>query len=185
MRGLSTLSENVLSRQIQSILSDPFQIGKIIFPFLTTATLIFGAISFWHGSHVSPPQATNLAQEQPEGTGSLEEPLAYYLDAIHKRSIFRNPSLEKQNAPVAAVKATLPPVVPPPPPQPTLAELASDLTLVGVITSGEPQAIISSKRTQKTYYVTVGQMIGEMMISKISENRVQLTYNGQTMELSL
>ena len=69
--------------------------------------------------------------------------------------------------------------------KPTLAELAADFALVGVLEDGGLQAAIMRKSTQQTVYVTAGQKIGDVAVDAVQPNRVTLSYGGQTMELSL
>ena len=69
--------------------------------------------------------------------------------------------------------------------KPTLAELAADFALVGVLDDGRLQAAILRKSTQQTVYVTAGQKIGDVAVDAVQTNRVTLSYGGQTMELSL
>jgi Tfp pilus assembly protein PilP len=185
MESSLNLPRELFHNYIKPTLSDPFKLAQWIFLFLTGATLIGGIVSFWGGVTSTGRSIQNQVEAHAEQSYSQRKSLSYYLAPLRIRSIFQNPTVEKAAPIVAVVKPTPGPTAPPPPPKPTLAELASDLTLLGVISSGDPQAIISSKKTQKTFYVTVGQMIGEIRISRITENRVQLTYDNQTMELSL
>lgn len=68
---------------------------------------------------------------------------------------------------------------------PSMAELAKDLNLVGVITGDNPQAIIENKKTRQTYYLSEGENILEFKIKKIDKAIVILEHNGETIKLSL
>lgn len=63
--------------------------------------------------------------------------------------------------------------------------LIQDLTLVGVISGENPQVIIEDKKSQKTYYLTKGQSLGQFQIEDIQEGKAILSYEGQKFELYL
>ena len=64
--------------------------------------------------------------------------------------------------------------------------LASRLTLMGIISSDPPQAIIEDAQAQKTYFVTVGQaLVDGALLDRVLENRVILDYHGEKIELNL
>lgn len=65
------------------------------------------------------------------------------------------------------------------------ANLIKDINLLGVISGDNPQAIIEDKKSQKTYYVTKGQMIGEFQVEDIGDGKIILNYSGQRFELSI
>jgi type II secretory pathway component PulC len=65
------------------------------------------------------------------------------------------------------------------------ANLIKDINLLGVISGVSPQAIIEDKKSQKTYYVNKGQMIGEFQVEDIGDGKVILNYSGQRFELSI
>lgn len=65
------------------------------------------------------------------------------------------------------------------------ANLIKDINLLGVISGANPQAIIEDKKSQKTYYVNKGQMIGEFQVEDIGEGKIILNYGGQKFELSI
>ncbi len=62
---------------------------------------------------------------------------------------------------------------------------AKDINLLGVISGDNPQAIIEDRKSQKTYYVNKGQMIGELQVTDIRDGKVTLNYGGQVFELSI
>lgn len=115
--------------------------------------------------------------EEKRETDSLS--LGYYTSVIKKKNLFRT----------IRVKPPKPKVVPVPKKpevkKPSLSELAANLKLMGVINSGEVQAIILEKRMQRTYYVTTGEKVGEITVLKITEDHVTLSYEGETMDLFL
>ena len=72
--------------------------------------------------------------------------------------------------------------------QPAIAanvDLLKDITLVGIITGANPQAVIEDKKSLKNYYVTKGQFIGQMQVEDIQEGKIIINYKGQKYELYL
>jgi len=65
------------------------------------------------------------------------------------------------------------------------ADLTKDIILVGVIADKNPQVILEDKKTQKTYYLTKGQYLGQLQIEDIQQGKVTLSSNGQRFELFL
>ncbi len=65
------------------------------------------------------------------------------------------------------------------------ANLIKDINLLGVISGDSAQAIIEDAKSQKTYYVTKGQMVGEFQVEDIGNGKIILNYNGQRFELSI
>ncbi|MDD5465930.1 MAG: hypothetical protein PHP73_06285 [Candidatus Omnitrophica bacterium] len=65
------------------------------------------------------------------------------------------------------------------------ANLIKDINLLGVISGDSPQAVIEDKKSQKTYYVTKGQMMGEFQVENIGDGKIILNYSGQRFELSI
>lgn len=65
------------------------------------------------------------------------------------------------------------------------ANLIKDINLLGVISGDSPQAIIEDKKSQRSYYVAKGQMIGEFQVEDIGDGKIILNYSGQRFELSI
>lgn len=119
----------------------------------------------------------------PKGSAPLE----YYLSPIRKRALFK---IVRDEPPAPPAPLVVKPAAPAAPsvsvvPVKTLAELSADLSLVGVLQSAEPQAIILNRKSQKTHYLSVGQAIGEIRVVKIQQDRVTLGYNDETLDLSM
>lgn len=64
-----------------------------------------------------------------------------------------------------------------------VTELTKDLNVVGILAGEKQQAIIEDKRSQKTFYVSKGEYVGEFMVEEILDNKVILNYNGKRSEL--
>ncbi len=108
----------------------------------------------------------------PLASGPEVKPLESYLEGLTQRQIFRAVSVSDV-VPVstAAVTNTL--------------DLFKDMTLIGIISSNPPQAVIEDKKTQKTYYLSVGQAIGDLTVDHIQEGKVILDYLGTKYEMYL
>lgn len=97
------------------------------------------------------------------------KPYEFYLEGLKKRRIFAASSV--QGAGISTVAGQ--------------AGSIKDINLVGIISGENPQAIIEDKKTQKTYYVTKGQLIGEFQVEDIQEGKIILSSQGQRFELSI
>lgn len=97
------------------------------------------------------------------------KPYEFYLEGMRNRQIFSSKSSQETERSLSSVNA----------------DLVKDINLVGIISGENPQAIIEDKKTQKTYYVTKGQFVGEMQVEDIQEGKIILNYKGQRFELYL
>ncbi|MBI2104553.1 MAG: hypothetical protein HYT90_03080 [Candidatus Omnitrophica bacterium] len=71
-------------------------------------------------------------------------------------------------------------------PSGSAAQLASRLTLMGIVAGHPAQAIIEDSTTQKTYFVTEGQMVVDgAVLEQVLDNRVVLNLAGERVELGL
>ncbi|MBU1726437.1 MAG: hypothetical protein KJ880_02265 [Candidatus Omnitrophica bacterium] len=64
-------------------------------------------------------------------------------------------------------------------------DLIKDISLVGIISGDNPQAIIEDKKSQKSFYLNKGQFFGDFQLEDISEGKVILNYKGERYELHL
>jgi type II secretory pathway component PulC len=108
--------------------------------------------------------AVRTQEETREAAKSFE----YYQSVMGNRNIFSQ-SLGQDNLPASGINI----------------DITKDINLVGIITGENPQAVIEDKKTQKTYYVTKGQFIGEIQIEDIKEGKIIISYRGQRFELYL
>jgi type II secretory pathway component PulC len=138
---------------------------------LCCAFLIFSFISPYFGSKQIqlPPLYENGTAAQPKAVSQSQKPLEYYLDGIKSQNIFSSeiPTKEDPNPAAAATG------------------LAKDITLVGIISGDNPQAVIEDKKNQKTYYLKNGQSFGEFRVASIQEGKIILENNGKMYELYL
>lgn len=99
------------------------------------------------------------------------KPYDFYLEAVRGRSIFGVVSSPGQGQGIAQAAAN--------------ADLVKQINLVGIISGGNPQAIVEDKTTQKTYYVIKGQTVGEIQVEDIQADKIIISYKGQRFELYL
>ena len=97
------------------------------------------------------------------------EPYSYYTSGVEDRNVFL-----PQESDVSPVMAG-----------PSVDEISSNLSLIGIIAGDRPQAIIEDKKAGKSYFLYKGGLAGQAKITDISEDRVTMEYNGQTFELVL
>lgn len=61
----------------------------------------------------------------------------------------------------------------------------NNLSLVGIIPGEKPQAILEDKKSQVTYYLVESQSVNGITVEDIQENKVVVSYEGETVTLSL
>ena len=67
-----------------------------------------------------------------------------------------------------------------------IKDLIKDITLVGIISKGNRLvAVIEDKQVNKTYFLSEGENMGELLISHIESGKVTLEYDGQAIDLYL
>jgi type II secretory pathway component PulC len=60
-----------------------------------------------------------------------------------------------------------------------------DISVTGIISGDNPQAVIEDKKNQKTYYLNKGQLLGDLQVEDIQDGKVILKQNNQLYELYL
>ena len=71
-------------------------------------------------------------------------------------------------------------------PSSSAQQLASRLTLLGIVPGDPAQAIIEDAETKKTYFVTTGQAVVEgALLDQVLENHVVLDLHGEKIDLTL
>jgi type II secretory pathway component PulC len=142
--------------------------------FLLVVSCIYLVISLvypWIGlKRIVLPKVTPEKIVQPKIERKQEiKPFEFYREGIGNRQIFSSAPTQGTGIPASGINVNI----------------MKDINLVGIISGENPQAIIEDKKTQKTYYVTKGQFIGEFQIEDIQEGKIILNYNGQRFELYL
>jgi len=176
-----SVSKAALEDRIQGWMSEPWVFFRRVFKGLAFVTLVGGVIGIAWSSLASTERPVRVRETPAEAVFKAPPSWDYYASAILKRDLFKTAAPPVVVRPKAVVAAPPPPVVH----KPTLAELAADLTLVGIVNNGGLQAAIMSNRTKEVSYLSVGQKIGDITVAGIEGNRVQLSYEGETLALSL
>ncbi len=147
-----------------------WRIIKIVF----VASCLYLIIAFiypWVGlREIKLPQiiTENVSASNTELRQEVK-PFEFYLQGIKGRQIFSSPIVQETERPPSNVNI----------------DLIKDMTLVGVISGENLQAVVEDRKTHKTYYVTKGQFIGQFQVEDIEEGKIILNYNGQRLELYL
>ena len=95
------------------------------------------------------------------------KPLAFYLDNIKNRAVFG--AAYETDSSVGVIDR----------------DLTGNISLVGIISGENPQAVIEDKKAGKTYYLNKGQLFGEFQLEDIQEGKVILNYKGHRYGLYL
>ncbi len=123
-----------------------------------------------------PNPPPSLQREPPRQVESPKDDLPS-LEASASGPLFAAP-------PVVAASPKLP--TPRPGPSNAAKQLASRLTLMGIVSGNPPQAIIEDSQTKKTYFVTTGQAVVEgALLDQVLDNRIILDLDGEKIELTL
>ncbi|MDD5680146.1 MAG: type II secretion system protein N [Candidatus Omnitrophica bacterium] len=115
---------------------------------------------------------SGIEQEPAAARGkaaSAIEPYSYYSSQIESKNIFSSQESETSTA-VSG---------------PSLEEVSSNLSLIGIIAGDRPQAIIEDKKAGKSIFLYKGGLVGQAKIVDILDDKVVMEYNGQTFELML
>jgi len=130
--------------------------------------LISTLIYPWLGlKNIRLPKPSEKPAEETLITKSASKPLEEYLESVKGRQIFSGAAAMQSDSLINVANI----------------DLMKDISLVGIISGENPQAVIEDKKAQKTYYVTKGQFIGEMQVEDIQEGKIIINYAGQKYEL--
>ena len=124
-------------------------------------------------SVTTEPAAPNNEQ-MPATPDDYLKPMSVYISAADARNPFQPAGSGVKTAEPAHPKAG----------QGQLETLIQGLKVVGIDRSGTPRALVEDSKTNKTYFVGVGEQIGIMTVSKITESGVVLSLDGKEVELS-
>jgi hypothetical protein len=113
------------------------------------------------------PKASEKPIEEKRITKSAAKPLEEYLKSVKRRRIFSGAATAEGVSLINVANV----------------DLMKDISLVGIVSGENPQAVIEDKKAQKTYYVTKGQFIGEMQVEDIQKGKIIINYAGQKYEL--
>jgi hypothetical protein len=151
--------------------SGPFFNLRRVFFWLFIASgiyLIANLIYPWVGlKNIRLPKPSDKLPQESPGAKSAARPLEEYLESVKGRQIFSQAAAMQDDSLINAANT----------------DLMKDISLVGIISGENPQAVIEDKKAQKTYYVTKGKFIGEMQVEDIQEGKIIINYGGQKYEL--
>lgn len=147
------------------------------------AIVLAGLVSYFVYDVISPSlyKKTEIKVTPEEragaGTAKTEEaeapdikPYSHYSSSIQGRNIFMPQQVEAEQVVNAG---------------PSVDEVRSGLSLIGIIAGARPQAIIEDRKSGKSYFLYEGGAIGESKVVNITEDTVVLEYKGQRFELVL
>lgn len=66
-----------------------------------------------------------------------------------------------------------------------IEELSRDLSLIGVVTTGEPEAILKDKRLNQTYFLKRHQKIRDLEVKEVRRGSIVLKYKDEEKEIFL
>lgn len=99
----------------------------------------------------------------------LIKPYSFYSSSIGDRNIFTPLQVETEAVATG----------------PTLEEIMSNFSLIGIIAGDRPQAIIEDKKSGKSHFLYEGSTVGQVKIVEILDDSVVMEYQGQKFELVL
>ena len=169
-----------LAPEVPWILNDPVATSyffdrtqKILFVLIGMTLLFLFTSRFLPRRQMSPSallQGNAVSSKTPTQEPATAKPYEYYGKVLSQRDLFQ-PGLpskeEKGNSP--SLKETR----------------FKDLTLIGILSGKTPQAIIEDKKESKTYFLKEGELLGEMRVEQILNEKVTLSYEGEQFELLL
>lgn len=96
---------------------------------------------------------------------------SYYRQTFTSRNIFKSLSMKTPEAPGKE--------------QLTDGEILKKISLLGIVSGEEPQAIIEDKEGGQTHFLSPGDSFGVLKLEKIESGKVTINYDGVKVELSL
>lgn len=100
-------------------------------------------------------------------------PFSAYSESIGRRELFKPQQSEVRTERTSGAKIE------------SASDKLKDLSLIGIIAGEKPQAVIEDKKIQKTYFLYKGQILNQMKLEEILEDRVILDFEGEKFELTL
>lgn len=124
-------------------------------------------------SNVLEGRVVTVKEEGVDAGLDQFQPMQYYADVIGKRQMFSvvEPPAAK---PVGPVK-----------PKITLSQLLAGYTFVGILFEDIPQVIVEDKKSGQSFYLTAGQMLGEIKIEKVDKGKVTVSHEDETMDMNI
>ena len=168
--GADATAEPVDLKRVNMVLV--FLIVLLALGLVISATIEYDRI---HNGVVVDIKTPDTAQAEPVEVVSLLQPLSAYREKATLRDVFSLADVQKQE-PEKPFNDT-------PAENSRIVGMSSNLKLVGISWSDDPDAIIEDVRAKKTYFVKKGYMIDEIKVHKILKDRVVLKYLTEEVEL--
>jgi len=137
----------------------------IIIVYLAIDIFIFSSNAEPMQAHTAKGLSIAIRQEKRE-----IEPLSYYSKDINAKDIFR--PLAQSDA--GRTKPEVP-----------AEDVMANLSLLGVVSGENPQAIIENKKQKKTFFLRKGQTSGDLKLKEIETDSVTVIYNGEEFTLTM
>lgn len=154
--GRWTISWNAL-RNLLMILTG----SALLFFAFQTLTLVL--------TYILPFQSVDaLAVSIPKITASSLESVESFQKKMEVRNLFLTPKKSEETPKAAGIEEKL-----------------QDLSLIGVVTSGEPEAIVKDHRSDQTYFVRGGQKIRDIEVKEVKSGSVILRVDNEEREIFL
>ena len=155
-------------------------------PWIRVIVLGLGAVLLIQGAWI----VAQLARPLPPVETPMATPAPAAPEAAAPAPVPEMPSLAASASPQlfipAAPAGSTGSAAPSRVPSASLRQLAARLTLQGIVAGEAPQAIIADSQTQKTYFVSKGQMVVDgAVLAQVLDNRVVLDLDGETIDLNL
>ncbi len=99
------------------------------------------------------------------------KPYSYYAGGLAGKKVFKPIQFDKDNR---SLKQELP-----------IEDLMGELSLLGIVSGDNPQAIIEDKKQKKSFFLKEGQSAGGVSLKKISDAGVTVIYKGKEFDLAL
>ncbi len=99
-----------------------------------------------------------------------DRPYEFYSEKLKGRPLFGQTAGSKDNSASLALTESI---------------SIKDISLLGIISGDNPQAILEDKKSRKTYYVSKGQFVGDFQLEDIQEGKIILNSRGQRYELQI
>ena len=116
---------------------------------------------------VSGSGSEEFLPQKPEGIEPQATDYAVYLKDIGSKQLFETNFAEGELQAESEIN------------------LSDKFSLVGIISSDNPQAVIEDKQAQKTYYLREGESFSGIKVEQINEGKVRINYHGRQAELFL
>ena len=133
-------------------------------------------------SAINLRKVPNLDIKSPEGVRALsftensvlKDAASFYLEKVRGRDIFKIGAKKTTTANEENTAKA---------PTSRIIEATANLKLVGISWSHDPDALIEDSKALRTFFVKVGQMIGEVKVQAIFKDRVILRYGVEEIEI--